>query len=60
MAEVAEAKQINLKHNLDEGLPGPEHFTVSHASVPSTPFGGIKVQALVFSADPYMVSRSSS
>eukprot|EP00953_Heterococcus_sp_UTEX-ZZ885_P037660 19332-Heterococcus_DN1.PRE.12 len=57
---MAEAKQIILKHNLDEGLPGPEHFTVAHASVPSTPSGGIKVQALVFSADPYMVNRSSS
>jgi NADPH-dependent curcumin reductase CurA len=57
---MAEAKQINLKHNLNEGLPGPEHFTIAHASVASTPFGGIKVQALVFSADPYMVSRSFS
>ena len=53
---MADAKTIVLKANLDEGMPEPEHFTVESKPAPSVPAGGILVQALVFSADPYLVS----
>jgi hypothetical protein len=53
---MADAKTIVLKANLDEGMPEPEHFTVESKPAPSVPADGILVQALVFSADPYLVS----
>ena len=51
-----ECKSIILRSPLDEGIPGPEHFEVilniidPHAMC----FGDVLVQALVFSADPYL------
>jgi NADPH:quinone reductase len=53
---MTEAKTVVLKVNLDEGVPGPEHFTIESKPAPSVPADGILVQALVFSADPYLVS----
>jgi hypothetical protein len=53
---MADAKTIVLKANLDEGMPEPEHFTVESKPAPSVPADGILIQALVFSADPYLVS----
>lgn len=50
-----EAKSVVLKVNVDEGFPGPEHFQIKTSPVPTeVPSGGILVQCLVFSADPYL------
>eukprot|EP00953_Heterococcus_sp_UTEX-ZZ885_P037659 19332-Heterococcus_DN1.PRE.11 len=59
-ATMADAKTIVLKANLDEGMPEPDHFTVESKPAPSVPADGILVQALVFSADPYLVSAQQS
>lgn len=48
------AKTVVLKHNLDEGVPGPDDFTIESAPAPSAPADGLLIQALVFSADPYL------
>jgi NADPH-dependent curcumin reductase CurA len=56
---MTEAKTVVLKVNLDEGEPGPEHFTIESKPAPSVPADGILIQALVFSADPYLVSATA-
>jgi NADPH-dependent curcumin reductase CurA len=53
---------VVLKASLDEGLPGPQHFDipVAEVAVADVPEGGILIQSLVFSADPYLRGQIKS
>mmetsp|Transcript_8608 Transcript_8608/g.10028 ORF Transcript_8608/g.10028 Transcript_8608/m.10028 type:complete len:358 (+) Transcript_8608:85-1158(+) len=51
------AKTVRLIDYLDEGVPGPEHFTIGEGPVPTlTPDGDgdILIQVVAMSADPYL------
>jgi NADPH-dependent curcumin reductase CurA len=53
-------QSIELIDRLDEGIPGPEHFRIKSTETTLAAMesecqeGGIVIQALVFSADPYL------
>ncbi|KAG5180396.1 hypothetical protein JKP88DRAFT_200347 [Tribonema minus] len=49
-----EGKSIVLSAYCDSGYPGPEHFTIETVPVDDLADGGLLVQALVMSADPYL------
>mmetsp|Transcript_57878 Transcript_57878/g.134843 ORF Transcript_57878/g.134843 Transcript_57878/m.134843 type:complete len:348 (-) Transcript_57878:346-1389(-) len=53
------AKTVVLKVNLDEGLPGPEHFEIVGSPLPKIG-DGLLVQLLALSPDPYMRGRIRS
>lgn len=52
------AKTVRLIDCLDEGVPGPEHFTIGEGAVPTLPLeggdGDILIQVVAMSADPYL------
>lgn len=52
------SKSLVLLHSLDEGIPGPEQFTVNINESPPTAAdcsdGDILLQLLAISADPYL------
>jgi NADPH-dependent curcumin reductase CurA len=50
------SKTVILLENVDAGVPKPEHFKIVESQVLSAnvPQGGILVQILVMSADPYL------
>lgn len=56
-AKSAPAKTVELIAPLEEGLPGPEHFKVTEGAVGDVEEGGIMIELLHISADPYMRSR---
>lgn len=49
-------KSVTLNSPLEEGLPGPEHFTIIESTVTADELeeGDILVQVLAMSADPYL------
>lgn len=50
-----EAQSVVLTEFLDEGIPGPSNFSIVTTPVNThVPRGGLLLQALVFSADPYL------
>mmetsp|Transcript_11768 Transcript_11768/g.36773 ORF Transcript_11768/g.36773 Transcript_11768/m.36773 type:complete len:354 (-) Transcript_11768:83-1144(-) len=53
------AKTIILKSNLDEGIPGPEHFEIVTTPMP-TISDGLLLELHTISADPYMRGRIRS
>jgi hypothetical protein len=59
-AKSAPAKTVELIAPLDEGMPGPEHFKITETTVGEVEEGGIMVELLHISADPYMRSRIKS
>ena len=49
------SKTVILNRNIDEGLPGPEHFDIHESEVPPLEEeGSIQVQITAMSADPYL------
>eukprot|EP00592_Proboscia_alata_P009458 CAMPEP_0194361478 /NCGR_PEP_ID=MMETSP0174-20130528/9062_1 /TAXON_ID=216777 /ORGANISM="Proboscia alata, Strain PI-D3" /LENGTH=381 /DNA_ID=CAMNT_0039133707 /DNA_START=32 /DNA_END=1177 /DNA_ORIENTATION=- len=51
------AKTVRLIDYLDEGVPGPEHFTIGEGPVPTLTLDGdgdILIQVVAMSADPYL------
>jgi len=56
-ATASPAKTLELIACLDEGMPGPEHFKITEAKVGDVEDGGMLVELLNVSADPYMRSR---
>jgi NADPH-dependent curcumin reductase CurA len=50
------AKTVVLVQNLDAGEPKPEHFTIAESQVNASDLaeGGLLLQVLVMSADPYL------
>lgn len=59
-ATASPAKTLELIAPLDEGMPGPEHFKVTESPVGEVEEGGILIELLHISADPYMRSRIKS
>lgn len=53
------AKSVILKTNLDEGVPGPEHFEIGETPLPKLG-DGLLVQLSAISPDPYMRGRMRS
>lgn len=54
------AKTVTLTTFIPEGLPGPEHFTIVESVAPTEADlaeGGVLLQVLVMSADPYLRSK---
>ena len=52
---VALLLQVCLKEPLAEGVPGPEHFFIKEEAVPTeVEDGGVRLQILSISADPYL------
>lgn len=53
-------QSVELIDRLDEGIPGPEHFRIARTETTFAAMesecleGGIVIQSLVFSADPYL------
>ena len=53
------AKTVTLTSYIPEGLPGPEHFAIVESTLPTEADlveGGVLLQVLVMSADPYLRS----
>ena len=52
---VALLLQVCVKDPLAEGVPGPEHFFIKEEAVPTeVEDGGVRLQILSISADPYL------
>ena len=57
------AKTVTLTSYIPSGLPGPEHFTIVESTLPTeadVQEGGILLQILAMSADPYLRSSCKS
>eukprot|EP00746_Dinoflagellata_sp_MGD_P144580 gnl/MRDRNA2_/MRDRNA2_77294_c0_seq2.p1 gnl/MRDRNA2_/MRDRNA2_77294_c0~~gnl/MRDRNA2_/MRDRNA2_77294_c0_seq2.p1 ORF type:complete len:455 (+),score=103.45 gnl/MRDRNA2_/MRDRNA2_77294_c0_seq2:82-1446(+) len=59
-AKASPAKTVELLGPLDEGMPGPEHFKIVETPIGEVPEGGLLLEVVCMSADPYMRSRIKS
>lgn len=53
-ATATPAKTVEIIGPVDEGVPGPEHFKISEEPVGDVLDGGLLLQVLYMSPDPYM------
>jgi NADPH-dependent curcumin reductase CurA len=59
---MLQSKTVTLKQSVDEGLPGPEHFSTVEREVAALgdEAGAVQLQVTAMSADPYLRMRIKS
>lgn len=60
MSGIMKTKTVHMKHHLDEGIPGPDDFEIIETTLPAVDDGGILLQLLYISADPYLRGQLKS